>query len=65
MELQDVKTMEDAYKWLRDAWMYEPYNIYLEPYGTKYYICCHRCDGAPNEDDIMIYSLEEFFSRFA
>lgn len=51
-----INNMEEACKWLREAWMYEPYNIWYE----DGYIYGEPVRGHENMEDIQIHSLEEF-----
>ena len=66
LEGERIDTLYVAYLWLREAWMYEPYNIWYETFGEKdseYYRECiyvvpvRGYDDAPEWD---ICSLEEF-----
>ena len=54
-----INNLEEAANWLREAWIYEPYNIYyVKAYKIEY------IDIEPvNDDDLsgwVIESLEEF-----
>ena len=54
----EINTLEEACKWLKEAWMYEPYNIYYDEYLGYIEIEPSRCN--PGADGWSIYSLEEF-----
>ena len=56
----EIRTLEEACNWLRDAWMYEPYNIYYEEYGDTGYIDIEPSRGNPGATGWTINSLEEF-----
>ena len=61
-----INNLKEAADWLREAWAYEPYNIYYEEFGKKdseYYIEYINIEPIKNRDDLCgwdIYSLEEF-----
>ena len=61
-----INNLYEAYLWLKEAWIYEPYNIWYEEFGEKdseYYIECVYIEpvrGSDDHDDFELYNLEEF-----
>lgn len=61
-----INNLYEAYLWLKEAWIYEPYNIYYEESGeegTEYYE--EYIEIEPTRDNYgssgyTIYNLEEF-----
>lgn len=53
-----INNLHEACNWLKEAWIYEPYNIYLNTFNDVEYICVEPV----NEDDYFwdIFTLEEF-----
>jgi hypothetical protein len=59
---KEITTLKEAAKWLRDAWCYEPYNIYYEEDGNGGCIEVEASRDNPGAESYTIYSLEEFRS---
>ena len=38
-----IDTLYEAYLWLREAWCYEPYNMWYEEFGEKGSECYREC----------------------
>lgn len=61
-----INNLYEAYLWLREAWMDEPYNMWYEEFGEKdseYYRECIFIEPIRGYDDYNgwnICSLEEF-----
>ena len=61
-----INDLYEAYIWFREAWIYEPYNIYYEESGkkgTEYYheyIVVEPTRDNYNGISCDIYTLEEF-----
>ena len=61
-----INNLYEAYLWLREAWMDEPYNMWYEEFGEKnseYYRECIFIEPVRGYDDYNgwdICSLEEF-----
>lgn len=51
---EEIYTMEQAANWLREAWKYEPYNIYYIPYDDSIELL-----SVHDENDIYLNTLEE------
>ena len=55
-----INSLEEAANWLREAWIYEPYNIYYVSCNDREYI---DIEPVKDRDDLsgwIIESLEEF-----
>ena len=55
-----INNLEEAANWLKDAWVYEPYNIYYVKSWGKNFI---EVEPIKDRDDLcgwIIESLEEF-----
>ena len=55
-----INNLQEAAEWLKEAWIYEPYNIYYVEVGNVKYI---DIEPTKNRDDLygwVIESLEEF-----
>lgn len=35
VEGKEINNLYEAYLWLHEAWMYEPFNIWYEEFGEK------------------------------
>jgi len=63
-----INSLYEAYLWLKEAWMYEPYNMWYEEFGekdTEYYRECIFVEpvrGYEHLDCWCIETLEEFKS---
>ena len=61
-----INNLYEAYLWLKEAWIYEPYNIYYEEFGKKgteeYSECIVVEPTRDNYDDYThdIFTLEDF-----
>ena len=55
-----VNNLREACEWLKEAWVYEPYNIWYEQTGD--YECINIEPIRDNEDapSFYIFNLEEF-----
>lgn len=60
IEGTEINTLEEACKWLREAWMFEPYNIYYEEDSYGGYIEIEPTRGNPGATGWSICSLKEF-----
>lgn len=66
IEGKEIYTMKEAYEWLREAWTYEPFNIWYEEFGkpdSDFYEECINVEPVRGHEDMgsyAIYSLEEF-----
>lgn len=61
-----INNLQEASVWLRESWMYEPYNIWYEEFGNKdseFYRECIFIEPSRGNEDLNgwdICSLEEF-----
>ena len=55
-----INNIQEATEWLKEAWIYEPYNIWYEKFGD--YECINIEPNRDNEDSSgwCIFNLEEF-----
>ena len=66
LDRKRIDTLHEAYLWLREAWCYEPYNIWYEEFGEKGSECYRECifiepvRGYDDSNGWDICSLEEF-----
>ena len=59
LDNEECRTMEEACNWLREAYIYEPYNIWLEEskYGDCIEMEANR--GNPGGESYTFYSFED------
>lgn len=67
IEGKEINSLYEAYIWLKEAWMYEPYNISYSEYGNKdsdFYREVINIESTKEFDgwDFYIYDLEQFES---
>lgn len=55
----EINNLKEAYMWLREAWMYEPFNIYYEEHGESGYISIEPVRGNEHPG-YTIDSLKDF-----
>ena len=55
-----INNLEEAANWLREAWIYEPYNIWYEEYGDYKCINIEPNRGTTDRTCWYLFSLKEF-----
>lgn len=62
LEGKECRTMREACNWLREAYMYEPYNIWCEDLCGNDIIFMEANRGNPGGDSYEFYGFEEILS---